>query len=500
LTEIVTLDVRTAMNPSLQVPSRSESSPPTQKPAKEASLSFAALEVNSSSDRAVIRARQLLSEDYAGYLATIPSSALIFSVRENSEINFKENDAPVLSVREECMLFARFQQYRAATVDSLFRVLKPEAFRTLQDRVELNCGIDAAAQKREKKAILQVQKLYIFWRDILRSNAVEERGEKINRFMEKHTQTTRVFMTLCKTTLHETGFLEHTRREKISRIHASFTKLQEVRDVLCIGNLRLAWRIAAKYIFARGCYEYQKDIISASERGLLTAIDRFNPLRKNKFSTYATWWCRSGCSKEFNQLHTRMKSSHYSSEKARTLRQAEKKLLTRCDDTSILSDPHRTRTYLASRIHALATAVGTSTSEVRRLWYARERQVLSLSASIGDGEAELQDFICDENAIDMDFALGRKELSIVVGNAILQLPEKQAAVIKAYFGIGGSEPQILDDIGKSIRYTKEGVRQLKLRALRTLYEICFRELAGHGVLKSLGLTFERSKDACEKKK
>jgi RNA polymerase nonessential primary-like sigma factor len=233
----------------------------------------------------------------------------------------------------------------------------------------------------------------------------------------------------------------------------------EARRMMIVSNLRLVVKIARRY-YNRGM-EFS-DLIEEGNLGLLRAVEKFDPERGFRFSTYATWWIRQTIERAImNQTRTIRLPIHVLRELNMCLSAAKE--LVKIQD----HEPSHSE---------IAQALDKSLDDVKAMMELNER-VVSLDMQVSNENSvgkPLVEALADKNAVDPEEQLASEHLHESLEQCMQELNEKQREVLSRRFGLGGYERQTLEEVGKEVGLTRERVRQIQMSALKTLREILIK--------------------------
>ena len=239
----------------------------------------------------------------------------------------------------------------------------------------------------------------------------------------------------------------------------------EARQIMIERNLRLVVNIAKHYL-NRGIPLL--DLVEEGNLGLMHALEKFDPERGFRFSTYATWWIRQNIERAImNQSRTIRLPVHVVKELNQVLR-AQRQV-----EAGQGSTP---------KLEEVAARLGRPLEEVRAI-LALSEHTASLDAPLDiDPSLSIGESLADDQAVSPESNIQTAEVEALIREWISQLTEKQRVVIQFRYGLDDVEVLTLEDLATRLGLTRERVRQIQLEALSQLRRILKRRGVSREVL------------------
>jgi len=225
-------------------------------------------------------------------------------------------------------------------------------------------------------------------------------------------------------------------------------RLREASDRMIQSNLRLVIHIARKYV-NRGLSLL--DLIQEGNIALMKALDRFDYRKGYKFSTFASWWIMQTINRAIADQGRMIRLPSHAIENEAKVKRTFFDLVNKLERAPTSSE--------------VAAAAGMPLQRVRTIFNTLLGDTISLDSHVGDNGRQLGDLVADDEAVSPLEVATQAELVMTVREVLRSLAPRENKILKMRFGIDARRGQTLDEVGQTLRISRERVRQIQDRAL-----------------------------------
>jgi len=227
---------------------------------------------------------------------------------------------------------------------------------------------------------------------------------------------------------------------------------EKARKAMIRANLRLVINIAKRYMYLGIPF---LDLVEEGNLGLMRAVDKFNPAKGFRFSTYAAWWIRQSITRSISEQGKMVRVPVYMSE-----------LISKWKKTKeSISQKHKA----VPNDEQIAKKLKLSKEKVEQINYWLSTSTSSLDAPIGDEEeSQVMDLLVNENSVSPDHEMTQIMERERVNGLLELMSDREREVLDLRFGLASGKPQTLAEVAKKLGVSRERIRQIEEDALNKL--------------------------------
>ncbi len=249
------------------------------------------------------------------------------------------------------------------------------------------------------------------------------------------------------------GYRRQELRAFITELSAALTEYRGLRNEMVRANVRLVSVLARRFRHPSLTF---LDLFQEGTIGLLRAVEKYDPERNIKFSTYATWWIWQQLSRAADTQGALIRTPvHWNQLRRRVNREA-----------------HAVAAELGGSVWREDLAAAHGMDRARLETIAQAFQYVSTDAPVSPGDDRTLETVLAADSVEPEEEAFKAGLRERLETALSQLPERERMIVRQRFGLDNDESETLEEIGTRLAVSRERIRQLENRALRRLRDVC----------------------------